>query len=103
MTGILVPLNRRKDDTVPRTQLDTAAVAERLGVTRDTVRRYRVADRDRYGFPPPDGYLGRTPWWYVATIDRWVKARPGQGAGAGRPSKTEAAMRARAAKRKAKR
>lgn len=70
-----------------RVQLDTAAVADRLQVTPSTVRRYMMADRARYGFPDPDGRLGRSPWWWSTTIDKWVKGRPGQGAGAGRPKK----------------
>lgn len=70
------------------TMLDQAAVAARLGVTRETVQRYRAADRDKYRFPEPDGHLGRTPWWWCSTIDSWAAARPGKGAGAGRPRKT---------------
>jgi hypothetical protein len=70
-----------------QTQLDTAAVAGRLDDTPATVRRYMKADRAQYGFPAPDGRLGRSPWWWSGTIDEWVKGRPGMGAGAGRPKK----------------
>ena len=70
-----------------RVQLDTVGVGERLGISAVSVRRYMVADRDKYSFPQPDGYLGRTPWWWSDTIDGWAAARPGRGVGGGRPRK----------------
>lgn len=73
------------------TMLDQAAVAARLGVTPASVQRYRAADRSQYRFPDPDGYLGRTPWWWSTTIDTWAASRPGKGAGAGRPRRKPAA------------
>ena len=76
--------------TMAREQLDTAAVAERLGISAASVRRYMMADRAQYGFPPPDGHIGRSPWWWSTTIDKWGKQRPGKGAGAGRPRRTTA-------------
>lgn len=66
--------------------LTVADVAARLGVQRRTVEAYR--HHPQYGFPEPDGRLGRTPWWWPATIDTWQKGRPGQGRGGGRPRKT---------------
>ena len=60
-------------------------VAARLGVKPRTVEAYR--HHIQYGFPEPDGRLGRTPWWKPATIDDWQKGRPGQGRGGGRPRK----------------
>jgi predicted DNA-binding transcriptional regulator AlpA len=74
---------------VTATQLDQTAVAARLGVTRATIQRYRSADRGKYGFPEPDGMIGRTPWWKPETIDAWAANRPGKGAGGGRPKRTE--------------
>ena len=65
--------------------LTVADVAARLGVQRRTVEAYR--HHPQYGFPEPDGRLGRTPWWWPATIDTWQKGRPGQGRGGGRPRK----------------
>ena len=56
-------------------------VAAHLGVTYDSVRRYRARDEN---FPPPDGKLGRTPWWRPDTIKAWQAARPGR---IGRPRK----------------
>ena len=74
-----------------RQQLDTKAVAELLGVTPETINRYRVGDRAaKYGFPEPDGRIGGRPWWWSTTIEKWRKNRPGQGAGAGRPRKKPA-------------
>jgi hypothetical protein len=72
---------------VAREMLDTAGVAARLGVKTETVRRYMMADRAQYGFPEPDGQVGQSKWWWSTTIDRWVRSRPGKGAGAGRPPK----------------
>lgn len=58
-------------------------VAAHLGVTYDSVRRYRARDEN---FPPPDGKLGRTPWWRPDTIKAWQESRPGR---TGRPRKAE--------------
>jgi hypothetical protein len=64
-------------------QLTTADVATVLGVTPATVRSYAA----RGVMPKPDGYLGRTPWWYPNTICEWQAKRPGRGVGGGRPKK----------------
>ena len=76
-----------------REQLDTAAVAQRLGITPASVRRYMMADRAHYDFPQPDGHIGRSPWWWSTTIDRWRKKHPAGGGGAqpgaGRPRKDQ--------------
>lgn len=42
-------------------------VAEHLGVAASTVRAYTA----RGQMPPPDGRLGRTPWWLAGTIRAW--------------------------------
>jgi hypothetical protein len=80
-------------------QLDTAGVGALLGIDPASVRRYMVADRDRYGFPAPDGRIGRSPWWWASTIEAWVAGRPGQGAGAGRPRKVAEPVKAAPVKR----
>lgn len=57
-------------------QLDIAAVAERIDVRAVTVRGYLRTGH----IPPPDGRLGRSPWWWETTIEEWEATRPGQGA-----------------------
>ena len=42
-------------------------VAQHLGVGQSTVRAYAT----RGQMPPPDGRLGRTPWWRPETIKEW--------------------------------
>ena len=64
--------------------LDLHGVAERLGLGYATVRRYRSQDAT---FPEPDATLGQSPGWLPETIDAWQAARPGRGAGGGRPRK----------------
>ena len=59
-----------------RKQLKTSEVAARIGVTPASFRRMRL----RPGYAPePDGYKGRSPWWYISTIDAWKKTRPTRG------------------------
>jgi hypothetical protein len=29
--------------------------------------------------PEPDGKIGRSPWWYRRTIERWLATRPQRG------------------------
>ncbi len=60
-------------DPAPVLNEEAAALA---GVTPSTWRNYVT----RGYAPPPDGRLGRTPWWHRATIDGWLETRPGQGA-----------------------
>lgn len=55
--------------------LTTDQLAERLGIKRTTVHRYRV----RGDIPEPDEYVGRTPLWSAEHIDAWLKERPGHG------------------------
>ncbi len=43
-------------------------------------------------FPKPDGYQGPSPWWNLDRRDEiltWRDSRPGQGAGGGRPRKSD--------------
>lgn len=63
------------DDTAKGRMLSTQDVAERLGVKPATVSGYR-----HHGYmPKPDGKLGKTVWWWEATIDAWQASRPGRG------------------------
>lgn len=52
----------------PRRYLSRPQVAERLGITRGTIGRYRL--------PEPDAFIGTLPGWMVETIDAWNAARP---------------------------
>lgn len=45
--------------------------ADRIGVKRDTLNRYRL--------PPPDAMIGHTRGWLEKTIDDWNARRPGSG------------------------
>jgi hypothetical protein len=49
------------------TQWTIEDVARYLGVGTSTVRAYTA----RGQMPPPDGKLGRTPWWKPDTIRAW--------------------------------
>jgi hypothetical protein len=71
------------------TVLDREGVAELMGWTDPgTVSRFMAEDRERYGFPAPDGYVGGHPWWWSIRIAAYKAGRPGRGAGGGRPPKT---------------
>ncbi|OXN01436.1 helix-turn-helix transcriptional regulator [Bifidobacterium vansinderenii] len=56
--------------------LSLTEVAERLGITKGALARYRL--------PEPDAMVGRARGWLPSTIDEWNAARPGHG---GRPRK----------------
>lgn len=51
--------------------LDGAEVADRIGVTKDFVRKMKSQGK----MPPPDGRVGVREGWLPATIDRWQKER----------------------------
>jgi predicted DNA-binding transcriptional regulator AlpA len=51
--------------------LDSAAVAERVGLTLNTVHTYH----SRGSMPPADLYLGDNPGWYESTIRQWMRDR----------------------------
>lgn len=55
--------------------LTSDQLAARLGIKRNSVHRYRV----RGDIPVPDEYVGRTPLWAVASVERWEQERPGHG------------------------
>lgn len=66
-------MTRPDPAAVPLTNAEAAA---RAGIAPSTWRDY-VAK----GYAPrPDGRIGRTPWWWPATIDEWLPTRPGRGA-----------------------
>jgi hypothetical protein len=68
-------------------RLTTTDAAALIGVTPASWRKY-VSDGRA---PKPDGYLGRTPWWWPETVQQWQASRPGQGKGGGRPRKEKKA------------
>lgn len=77
--------------------LSTADLAELLGMKPASVRFLRAQSKPggRYEadpFPEPDLVIARSPAWSEGRADEiaaWNKRRPGQGAGGGRPRKTE--------------
>lgn len=77
--------------------LSTTDVAELLGIAPATVRFLRAESRPghRYAadpFPEPDLVIARSPAWSEDRTDEllaWNARRPGQGAGGGRPRKTD--------------
>jgi hypothetical protein len=66
-------------------------IAQLLGWTIKTARtmqhranRNRRSGESRPGdLPSADLKFGRTPVWRAATIDAWMRSRPGRGAGGG--------------------
>jgi hypothetical protein len=64
-----------QDRGIVTDQLTTTDVASLAGVTVASIRQYRL----RGAIPPPDGYLGTTPWWQRATIETWLAERPKRG------------------------
>ena len=82
------------------TLLDLRAAAEVAEVKYRTMRNYhQTAERHRRlavqsndpsyirpgDLPPPDQTYGRSPIWKLSTIKKWMRERPGRGAGGGRP------------------
>ena len=56
--------------TAPARYLSRPEVAERIGVKKDTLNRYKL--------PEPDAQIGaRQVGWLPETIDKWNAARPG--------------------------
>jgi predicted DNA-binding transcriptional regulator AlpA len=53
----------------PTDLLDIQAVADLLGVQRETVEQTRWRGK----MPDPDLYVGRSPAWRRRTIDQWIK------------------------------
>ncbi|TDD24994.1 hypothetical protein E1287_37675 [Actinomadura sp. KC06] len=77
--------------TGPTRYLDRASVGALFGVSAQAVAKWQ----DRHGdFPAPDVHLGDRdlPGWLPERADEiraWHAARPGQGAGGGRPRKRQ--------------
>lgn len=57
---------------MPERYLSASEVAERLGIHRSAISKYKM--------PEPDALIGTTRGWLPATIDEWNAARPGRGA-----------------------
>ncbi len=76
--------------------LNRAAVAALLGLKPKSISTYLTESREggryeKHPFPQPDGTIGRAPWWHPSRREElleWAAARPGQGAGGGRPRTT---------------
>lgn len=66
----------------PLPLLDLRGIADKLGVSYATIRRYRSQDDT---FPEPDAVLAQSPGWLPETVEAWCTARPGRGVGGGRP------------------
>ncbi|AWN03710.1 excisionase [Gordonia phage Jace] len=80
------------DARVTRTKfLDLAGVARLVGVSEGSIRTYhtratanRKAGTPKPGdLPEPDEIFGRSPVWKQTTIERFMRNRPGRGAGGG--------------------
>lgn len=77
--------------------LSTLDVATLLGIQPSTLRFLRAESKagHRYAadpFPEPDLVIARSPAWSEDRTDEilaWNERRPGQGAGGGRPRRTE--------------
>ncbi len=73
--------------------INAAAWAALQGVAVETVYRNKTKSDKRRGtpdarpgdMPAEDGRMGHGPYWFVRTYRAWDAARPGRGAGAGRP------------------
>lgn len=51
--------------------LTAGEFAERIGVKRHTLNRYKL--------PPPDAVVGNVRGWLPQTVDDWQARRPGKG------------------------
>jgi predicted DNA-binding transcriptional regulator AlpA len=60
--------------------LTTEQVARRIGIATSSLRTYRTRGR----FIPPDGMLGKTPYWSSVRVDEWQKTQRRK---RGRPTK----------------
>ena len=73
-----------------REYLGTLGVAERLGVSRQTVTNWRARypSDSAHPFPAPDVEIDGVPGWSpdrLGEIRQWRAGLPGQGVGGGRP------------------
>lgn len=62
--------------------LDRQAVADLLGISRESLDVYRIRSGPNYEkFPEPDERPYGHPVWKRSTVDAWIETRPGRGAG----------------------
>ena len=80
---MLEPVVKEEDvDRIPVPEpyevLDATALAERLGLKRDTVLAY-LSRRNFALIPRPNRKLAMGPVWYEATVEEWEKSKGGRG------------------------
>lgn len=58
-------------------QLSRVEVAALAGIEPKTLDKYRERSRTPGVMlvPEPDGYIGRSPWWYRGTARAWISTR----------------------------
>lgn len=80
------------DTNARRRRISSAQIAEKMGVSLNTVYVYRSSDRDKTPgparFPDPVGFDGRTVLFDESAIDAYIKARSDTHGRAGRPPRT---------------
>lgn len=79
---------RRTDADIRQALAEVLAPTETdqlMGWSPGTARKSRGRP---HGLPEPDARIGATPVWFRATFERWRAARPGRGAGGGRPARS---------------
>lgn len=73
-------------------RISSAQIAEKMGVSLNTVYVYRSSDRDKTPgparFPDPVSFEGRTVLFDESAIDAYIKARSDTRGRAGRPPRT---------------
>lgn len=73
-------------------RISSAEIAEKMGVSLNTVYVYRSSDRDKTPspsrFPDPVGFEGRTVLFDESAVDAYIKARSDTRGRAGRPPRT---------------
>jgi hypothetical protein len=72
--------------------VDMVEIGSWFNIGHRAVATWRSRYADSHPFPEPDVVIGRTPGWSPdrrAEIEQWAAARPGQGAGGGRPRKVD--------------
>jgi len=84
ITGYQVPYPRKQLTTPMVLDLVEHLTGQRIKTTTWHTYTSRIPGQGVTA-PKPDGYFGATAWWYTKTITDWLKTRPGQGKGGGRP------------------
>lgn len=62
------------------TALDQAAQTRRYGKHAVTLKSWR----DKYGYPPPDFYVGSLPYVWLSKLQAWEATQPARHARAGK-------------------